>query len=147
MHYLSLLYENRISTFPLEPDDLIAGRDPTCSIVSQDPKMSQFHFRIIRSNQNYGVQDLGSSNGTTVLGQPLKPLELYGITPPITIHTGASRFLFTSRKPGWFERRRMQKTRFEDWIAPEMSGLVVHRGLESTPGTRFRSLSRRCPAS
>lgn len=56
------------------PDDgqLTMGRDPTCSIVIDDPLISRHHCQIFLSDDGLVIQDLGSSNSTFVNGHPVK---------------------------------------------------------------------------
>ncbi len=56
------------------PDEgvLNIGRDPTCSIIIDDPLISRHHCQIYISNDELLIRDLGSSNSTFVNGHPIK---------------------------------------------------------------------------
>ncbi|HTK25504.1 MAG TPA: FHA domain-containing protein, partial [Pyrinomonadaceae bacterium] len=82
------------STFDLEKsDNLIGRRDPMSNIFPEvdlsryDPqtKISRRHARIWREGNNYLVEDLGSSNGTTLLAAANKSMRLLPHQPtPLT---------------------------------------------------------------
>jgi FHA domain-containing protein len=55
------------------------GRDDTCTLTIDDLAVSRQHARIFLERGRYFVEDLGSSNGTTINGrhlQPALPVEL-----------------------------------------------------------------------
>ena len=82
------------STFDLEKsDNLIGRRDPMSNIFPEvdlsryDPqtKISRRHARIWREGNNFLVEDLGSSNGTTLLASASKSMRLLPHQPtPLT---------------------------------------------------------------
>ncbi|MGH2729675.1 MAG: FHA domain-containing protein FhaB/FipA [Actinomycetota bacterium] len=45
-------------------DELIIGRDEKCHVILDDTYVSQVHARIFAKDDNYMVEDLGSTNGT-----------------------------------------------------------------------------------
>ena len=53
-------------------DELTIGRGGGCAIVLDDTFVSQVHARVFRRDGEVYVEDLGSRNGTTLNGQPLK---------------------------------------------------------------------------
>ncbi len=54
---------------PLERDETVIGRDPTCDIVLLEKSVSTRHARIVRNDGGYFVvEDLGSTNGVVVDG-------------------------------------------------------------------------------
>lgn len=55
----------------LEGEDWTAGRDPSCEIYLNDPRVSRKHFQIKRVKGDYFLQDLGSGNGTTINGHKI----------------------------------------------------------------------------
>lgn len=58
-------------------DKLVLGRDPACDVVLDDPKASRKHAAIERlAEGRYRLQDLGSSNGTFLLGQRVETAEI-----------------------------------------------------------------------
>lgn len=52
------------------------GRHPGNNISIPKSSISRHHAKIERSGENYSVEDLGSSNGTFVNGQPVRFLEI-----------------------------------------------------------------------
>ena len=54
--------------FPLVDGDHIVGRDPTCSIRLDSPKVSRQHARLIVRGVSVAVEDLDSKNGSFVRG-------------------------------------------------------------------------------
>ncbi len=57
--------------FPIEKSEVFIGRDLGNDIVINDPEMSRRHARIFLQGNSYLIEDLGSTNGTTVSGQRL----------------------------------------------------------------------------
>lgn len=57
--------------FPLKADSIRIGRDMTNDIVLQDPEVSRFHVMLRARDGTYIIEDIGSTNGTTVNGTPL----------------------------------------------------------------------------
>lgn len=54
--------------FPLEVDLVTIGREPSNTVVINDPEISRQHTRLRWQGDGYVVEDLGSTNGTTVNG-------------------------------------------------------------------------------
>jgi predicted component of type VI protein secretion system len=57
--------------FPLEKVELFIGRDLSNDVVINDPEISRRHSRLLFTNGTYLLEDLGSTNGTSVNGQRL----------------------------------------------------------------------------
>lgn len=65
-------------TFALDRELLRIGRAPQNEIVINTTGVSRFHAQIKRDGDNYTLEDLGSTNGTHIGGQPLdKPTTVY----------------------------------------------------------------------
>ncbi len=58
-------------TVPLDSDELVIGRHSGCGLVIPDSRLSREHIKIQRFADVFTVNELGSSNGTTVNGEPL----------------------------------------------------------------------------
>jgi pSer/pThr/pTyr-binding forkhead associated (FHA) protein len=56
-------------TFPLSDLIITIGRDLANDIVIQDPEISRRHARMRRWKHGYSIEDVGSTNGTSVNGQ------------------------------------------------------------------------------
>lgn len=51
-------------------ETLVVGRDPGCSLVVEDPRVSKRHARLRWTGTGWALEDLGSKNGTTVNAEP-----------------------------------------------------------------------------
>jgi FHA domain len=60
----------------LATDYLTVGREPTCDVRLDDPHVSRTHAALQRRGGTVYVQDLGSSGGTFVNGNPATRVEL-----------------------------------------------------------------------
>ena len=58
-------------TIQLEAAEAVLGRNPDCAVVLESPAVSRQHARIVRRNNQFLVEDLGSRNGTYVNGEPV----------------------------------------------------------------------------
>jgi len=81
---------------PLGEGELIVGRAAECDLALADPFLSRQHARLVRRGESVEVEDLGSSNGTRVNGEPVtarspvRPgdvIQLSGTT--VSLHAGA----------------------------------------------------------
>lgn len=82
-------------------DELVIGREPPADPVFAIPTISKRHFRIYRQGPGYFIEDMRSTNGTYLNGNPLtqpQPLaEGDEVVVAITLKhpEGAKRFKFT----------------------------------------------------
>jgi hypothetical protein len=53
-------------TYPLDRERLTIGRSPDCDIFLDDVTVSRKHAQLVRQGDGYGIEDLGSLNGTYV---------------------------------------------------------------------------------
>jgi ABC-type multidrug transport system ATPase subunit/pSer/pThr/pTyr-binding forkhead associated (FHA) protein len=56
-------------TYPLEGDEILIGREPSSILQIDSPGVSRKHARLTFQNNQYLIEDLGSSNGTFVNGE------------------------------------------------------------------------------
>lgn len=62
--------------YPLEEDEVLIGRDPTCEITLEDRTLSRQHAKILINGDNLTIEDLGSVNGVLVNGVKVSSGEL-----------------------------------------------------------------------
>jgi pSer/pThr/pTyr-binding forkhead associated (FHA) protein len=55
--------------FPLDKSEIFVGRDLNNDVVINDPEVSRRHARLFLQGPNFVIEDLGSTNGTTIGGQ------------------------------------------------------------------------------
>src|SRR6266511_2985449 len=58
--------------YPLNRSEVLIGRSEQSDIALADPGVSRNHARIIREGDDFIVEDLRSTNGTEVNGQPIR---------------------------------------------------------------------------
>jgi pSer/pThr/pTyr-binding forkhead associated (FHA) protein len=56
----------------VEQREFVIGRGEDCDIVLPDRQVSRHHFRVVRGDDGYNVEDLGSKNGTYINGAPVR---------------------------------------------------------------------------
>jgi hypothetical protein len=61
-----------IRTWPLATAELTIGRGEQSDIPLADPGVSRSHARVVREGDDFIVEDLRSTNGTEVNGQPIR---------------------------------------------------------------------------
>jgi pSer/pThr/pTyr-binding forkhead associated (FHA) protein len=76
---------NAGTEFLLEKDELFLGRDVNNDITINDPEVSRRHARISRQGEDYVYEDLGSTNGSFILGQRVNSPTLLQSGTAITI--------------------------------------------------------------
>ena len=59
------------TVIPLDISEITIGRDPACDVRLGDEGISRRHIRLAASGQEWTVEDMGSTNGTTVNGEKL----------------------------------------------------------------------------
>lgn len=70
------------TSLPLRDSGVLIGRNPECALVLDDEFASGRHARILRAEDGWYVEDLGSTNGT-FLGQ-------YRVGDPVPVEVGTS---------------------------------------------------------
>ena len=70
------------TSLPLRDSGVLIGRNPECALVLDDEFASGRHARIIRGEDGWYVEDLGSTNGTFI-GQ-------FRVGDPVPVETGTT---------------------------------------------------------
>jgi hypothetical protein len=63
------------TSFALVPGEHVVGRDAACDLVVPAPRVSRRHARLTVRPGEATIEDLGSSNGTNLNGQPLRGIQ------------------------------------------------------------------------
>jgi len=64
-------------TLPLERRELFIGRDPSCDIpLPNHTQVSRRHAKLVPDAKGWRIEDLGSTNGTLLDGEPVKEAPL-----------------------------------------------------------------------
>jgi len=71
---------NAGQVYSLEKSEMYIGRDLGNDIIVNDPEVSRRHLRLFLQGNQYGIEDLGSTNGSFINGQRL--------AGPYLLHTG-----------------------------------------------------------
>ena len=61
-----------IRTWPLATSEISIGRAEQSDVPLADPGVSRNHARVVREGDDFIVEDLRSTNGTEVNGQPIR---------------------------------------------------------------------------
>ncbi len=75
------------------------GRDITCDLHIDDPKISRRHARVVAQHQHWYLEDLGSSNGTSVNGELITRTSLSG-SAKVTLYEGGDEITLSIKVPG-----------------------------------------------
>jgi pSer/pThr/pTyr-binding forkhead associated (FHA) protein len=67
---------------------VVVGRHPDCDININDPEVSRKQFILMKKNDEYWIEDTGSTNGTVVNGRPAP--EIYRLRNNSKINLGAN---------------------------------------------------------
>ncbi len=99
--YLKLL--NRLDDLPYKLNDsysieeeISLGRHNDNDIVLKDPYISKHHFRIVKDENEYFIEDLNSSNGTYVNGERI--IDVKKLTYGDIIKVGNIEFMFINQE-------------------------------------------------
>jgi pSer/pThr/pTyr-binding forkhead associated (FHA) protein len=68
------------TTLPLRDQGTLVGRNPECALVLDDDYASGRHAKIYREGEQWFVEDLGSTNGTFLVGNGTQQ-RLTAVTP------------------------------------------------------------------
>jgi pSer/pThr/pTyr-binding forkhead associated (FHA) protein len=75
-------------TFPLEPPEVVIGRDPDADISISEGTVSWRHAKLAPTASGWSVTDLGSTNGTAVNGRTLEANREHPLEPGAEVRVG-----------------------------------------------------------
>ena len=73
-------------------ETVVVGRSARCDIPVRAPRASRRHCRVVPAGDGHGVEDLGSTNGTTVNGAPFPDVQ--ALTDGDVIDAGGCRMVY-----------------------------------------------------
>jgi hypothetical protein len=82
----------------VDVDEFVIGRHSACDLSIPDSRLSREHIKIQRFAEVLTVADLGSSNGTTLNGEPLEDPE--GLDDQDLLNLGGVEISVSFREPG-----------------------------------------------
>lgn len=89
--------ENDESTFLVDQEDVLIGRDSECDITLDDPQVSRFHASLRHEDREFWLLDMDSTNGTIVDGDPIPPNQRYDLEDGQTFSIGS--YIFSLHPP------------------------------------------------
>lgn len=107
--------EGQVDSIVLTKTRMVIGRDPSCDLPVDHPRVSWHHAQLEAQGQRYTITDLGSSNGTFLNGRRVKSAQL---SVGDTIGLGSYTFTFSADKS-------LQKRRIEGDVTLSAEGLWV----------------------
>ncbi len=103
--------------FLLKAGENLIGRDPSADVLLSDGTVSRRHARIIIEEKTAYIEDLGSTNGTLLNGQPLAPGQRVPLPPQAELRLGSVQL--TLELPEGFETPVVAEE-----VAPPLAYLV-----------------------
>ena len=99
--YLKLMNKSNTLSFKIKEyytidDGIVLGRNRNSDITIKDPYVSKKHFQIIKDENEYFLEDLGSANGTYLNKEKIE--DVVKIENGDIIKVGQIQFLFVNRK-------------------------------------------------
>jgi two-component system cell cycle response regulator len=119
--------ENTGALYPLQGTESIIGRDPEVCVPLPDTNLSRQHARIVRTDNVYTIEDLGSTNGTFVDGERVERARVledgcrvhlgtrtvlhFRLYDAVELEAARATYALTVRDPltGTFNRRYLQE--------------------------------------
>ena len=112
------------------------GRGSACGFKLADRQVSHEHFRVGREGGAHAIEDLGSTNGTSVNGDRLKPGEKRPLTSPSVIRAGDTVLVFLDNAEPLLGSRFLGDRRAFDMAGPFHDGALLVRLKESAASRR-----------
>lgn len=112
----SLWLKYRGTRFPIRQGESVLGRSPYCTIVLSNGLASRRHCLLTHEGDKLTIQDLGSSNGTTVNGQRISAASSLSVGDVILVGTDLLEVVAGER------HERRGKTRTARIVGPDELG-------------------------
>lgn len=71
MNHLKLVFEDG-NEFNMQDKEIFIGREPTNHLTIPDPHLSRHHARLALVDGQWTIDDIGSTLGTTLNGDPVR---------------------------------------------------------------------------
>ncbi len=123
-------------TYPLVKSELFIGRDLSNDIVINDPEISRRHARLYIQNGAFVLEDLGSTNGSSVNGQRL--------VSPYTLHPGEV-ITLGERITLVFESVELEESTTLSTSSLKQSAAAQPQVIQTPPPIRLPHITRRQP--
>jgi pSer/pThr/pTyr-binding forkhead associated (FHA) protein len=112
----------------LVEEKIVVGRHPDCDININDPEISRNHFTLTKKNDEYWIEDLGSTNGTVVNGRPAP--KLYYLRDNCRINLGANVTLVFHKEMPKLEQVATQLSRVERLVTEKPPPVIKRKKKE-----------------
>ncbi len=142
--------QERAVELPDETREIRIGRRADIEVPLPYPALSSLHARLTRINGSWQVEDLGSTNGTSLNGEPLVAHQPRPITPGAQIALGPITLVFDGTAPsirGSERTASIARRLVADLLAaaPDAGApvLAIVEGVTPGPPLRLTALDRR----
>lgn len=106
--------------FPLVKEVVVVGKSPRADIVLKDASVSSEHAEIFWENGYWGVEDMGSTNGTYINGVEI--MEPVILAPGDVIQFGLIQLVFAQPEPAYYQNAPSGNLK---WLAMGGAALAV----------------------
>lgn len=111
MNISSITNGNKIKYHTIDSTIARIGRGASNNIIINDRKVSKNHLLIIQEKDLYKIKDLGSTNGTYLDSQKIKPGTFYVINENSNIKIGDTVLNIIKRSPGRLPDKKKSKNK------------------------------------
>jgi len=123
-----------------EGDSALVGRDPNVDVLIEGNRISRHHLRITFGQSGWSAEDLGSSNGSFIDGEPIRAKHLEG---KLEISLGSQDgpklmiSVVESANSQVFESESTTFTKREDLAAFQNTAIPIKKRISLKPRTRI----------
>ena len=117
----------------IEGNEAVLGRGRNVSARIDDGGLSRQHARVFRSGDGWFVEDLGSTNGTYVAGQPV--VKSVQVKDGDRIQIGQSTLLRVTLQDE--QEQKQSKTLYESTVRDPLTGVHNRRHLDNQLSAEF----------